>query len=88
MARSRRQALWDRIASGDTRNVGFDEFRRLLEAFGFTLRRIGGSHHIYTHPDVPRPLSVQPHRSDAKPYQIRQFVEMVEQYGLRLEARR
>jgi len=87
MARSRRQQLWDRLAAGDTRNVGFSEFQRLVEAFGFTLRRVSGSHHIYTHPQVPRPLSLQPRQREAKPYQIRQFLEMVEAHGLSMERR-
>ena len=88
MTRSRRQALWDRLASGDMRNVDFTEFRRLIEAFGFELRRVSGSHHIFSHPKVPRPLSLQPRHKEAKPYQISQFLEMVEEYGLAMERRR
>jgi predicted RNA binding protein YcfA (HicA-like mRNA interferase family) len=87
VARSRRRELWDRLAAGDLRNVGFTEFRRLIEAFGFRLRQVSGSHHIYTHPEVPRPLSLQPHRREAKPYQIRQFLEMVHTFGLTMERR-
>jgi hypothetical protein len=41
---SRREQLWDRLAGGDLRNVGFAEFRRLVESFGFRLRRVSGSH--------------------------------------------
>ena len=88
MARSRRQDLWDRLTTGDMRNVGFIEFRHLIEAFGFTLRWVSGSHHISTHPQGPRPLSVQPRRREAKPYQIRQFLEMVQAYGLTMERRK
>ena len=87
MARSRRQQLWDRLVAGDRRNVGFLEFQRLVEAFGFTLRRISGSHHIYAHPKVPRPLSLQPRHREAKPYQISQFLEIVRAYGLAMERR-
>jgi hypothetical protein len=64
VTRSRQQQLWDRLAAGDLRNVAFAEFRRLIESFGFRLRRVSGSHYIYTHPQVPRPLSLQP-RSQA-----------------------
>jgi len=56
----RREQLWDRLAADDLRNVGFAEFQRLIESFGFRLRRISGSHYIYMHPLVPRPLSLQP----------------------------
>ena len=88
MARSRREALWDRLLAGDLRNVGFAEFCRLIETFGFELRRISGSHHIYRHSRIPRLLSLQPREREAKPYQIRQFLEMVEEYGLKVERRR
>ena len=80
--------LWDRLTSGDMKNVGFTEFCRLVEAFGFKLRRVSGSHYIYSHPNVPRPLSLQPRQREAKPYQISRFLEMVEEYGLTMEPRR
>jgi predicted RNA binding protein YcfA (HicA-like mRNA interferase family) len=69
------------------RNVGCTEFRRLVEAFGFTLLGVSGSHHIYRHPEVPRALSLQPHQREAKPYQISQFLDIVEELGLKLERR-
>jgi hypothetical protein len=69
------------------RNVGFTECRRLVEAFNCTLRRVSGSHHIYRHPEVPRPLSLQPQQREAKPYQISQFLDMVEEHGLKMERR-
>jgi hypothetical protein len=68
-------------------NVGFAEFRRLVESFGFTLRRVSGSHYIYTHPRVPRPLSLQPRYREAKPYQISQFLDMVREFNLPIEHR-
>lgn len=85
MARSRQQRLCDRISAGDIQNVGFTEFCRLVEAFGFVLRRVSGSHYIYSHPQVPRPLSLQPRQQEAKPYQIGQFLEIVEEFELKME---
>jgi len=67
--------------------VDFNEFCRLIGAFGFKLRRVSGSHHIYRHRGVPRPLSLQPRNGEAKPYQIAQFLDIVEEYGLTLEPR-
>lgn len=61
---------------------------RLLEAFGFELRRTSGSHHVFVHPDVPELLNLQDERGQAKPYQIRQFLRLVERYALILEADR
>jgi predicted RNA binding protein YcfA (HicA-like mRNA interferase family) len=31
---------------------------RLLESRGWILDHIRGSHHVYTHPDAPRPIPV------------------------------
>ena len=39
---------------------------------------------VFTHPDMGEHLSLQPRRGEAKPYQIRQFLALVEQYNLRL----
>jgi predicted RNA binding protein YcfA (HicA-like mRNA interferase family) len=45
---------------------------------------MNGSHAIYTHPKLPRPLPIQPEGKDAKRYQVRELLELVEQYGLTL----
>ncbi len=63
----------------------FRDFQRVLEAFGFTLDRIKGSHHVYKHPLVPRPLSIQPRGNMAKPYQIDPFLDNVEEFGLKID---
>ena len=56
--------------------------------FGFELRRTRGSHHLYAHPEVPGLLNLQEVRGQAKPYQIRQFLRMVERYALTVEDER
>lgn len=80
-----RRRLLRRLSSGAVHNVSFADFTDLVEAFGYRLERIRGSHHVYAHPAVPELLNVQEHRGEAKPYQIRQFLEYVEQYNLRME---
>ena len=62
--------------------------RRLVEAFGFELSRTSGSHHIFSHPEAPELLNLQEVRGQAKPYQIRQFLRLVERYALTMEERR
>lgn len=69
---------------GGSRTLPFREFEKLLLAFGFELQPVSGSHRIYCHPRVDRPLSIQPRGKDAKPYQVRQFLDMVETFGLNL----
>lgn len=76
-----------RKVQGASKNIRFDEFVALLEGFGFVLRRTKGSHHVFTHPRIPRPFPIQPKGNrQAKPYQIRQFLSLIEQYNLELES--
>lgn len=77
--------LLARVARGDVANVSFADMQRLVEAFGFELRRTSGSHHVFAHPDIGELLNLQEVRGQAKPYQIRQFVRLVERYALSLE---
>lgn len=77
--------LLGRISRGDVRNVAFGDFCRLLEHLGFTLSRTGGNHRIYVHPDVPELVNLQEVGNEAKPYQIRQVLRLVERYNLELE---
>jgi predicted RNA binding protein YcfA (HicA-like mRNA interferase family) len=58
---------------------------REAEALGFELDRTRGSHHIYRHPTVRQRINLQPHRGQAKPYQLRQLLDVVERHALRLE---
>lgn len=66
-------------------NISFRDFQCLMEELGFRLSRISGSHHIYIHPRVPRPMNVQAVGNAAKPYQVRQLRDMIEEFGLRLK---
>ncbi|WP_202807543.1 type II toxin-antitoxin system HicA family toxin [Leptolyngbya sp. PCC 6406] len=70
-----------------SKNIRFDETVTLLEAFGFRLSRVRGSHHIFEHPNIPEIVNLQNVSGQAKPYQIRQFLTIVEQYNLTLENR-
>jgi len=65
-------------------NFRFSDMVKLAEAFGFRLSRKSGSHQIYIHPRVTELLNLQEVRGKAKPYQIRQFLKLVEKYDLEL----
>lgn len=68
-----------------SKNIRFDDLTALVRAFGFRLSRTSGSHHIFTHPGVPELVNLQEVRGQAKPYQVRQFMKLVERYNLQLE---
>lgn len=76
--------LLERLLQG-SRNVSFRDFQRLLEAFGFHLTRVTGSHHVYDRTGLDRPLISQPKGKDAKAYQVEQFLDMVEGYDLSMD---
>jgi predicted RNA binding protein YcfA (HicA-like mRNA interferase family) len=65
--------------------ISFREFERLLAGFGFREVRVGGSHRIYRHEQIRRSLSVQLAGKDAKAYQVRMLLGMIDEFGLRLK---
>ena len=80
-----RRKLIKRLADGAFSNVAFSDARSLVEGFGFSLARISGSHHVFTHPDIPEQVNLQEVKGEAKPYQLRQFLRLVERHNLILE---
>jgi predicted RNA binding protein YcfA (HicA-like mRNA interferase family) len=76
--------IFDAVLQGQGM-ITFQALQRLLNGLGFRLDRVSGSHRIYVHPDVPRPINIQPVGKDAKPYQVRQLRDMIEEFGLKLE---
>ncbi|MDP6779479.1 MAG: type II toxin-antitoxin system HicA family toxin [Candidatus Latescibacteria bacterium] len=79
-----KRSLLQRLVSG-SKNIRFSDAVACVEAFGFRLRRVRGSHHIFAHPDVPELINLQNVKGEAKPYQINQFLKIVERYDLRME---
>jgi predicted RNA binding protein YcfA (HicA-like mRNA interferase family) len=80
-----RKRLLRRLTQGALNNVKFTDMKDLVEGFGFSLVRISGSHHIFNHPNIPEVVNLQDADGEAKPYQIRQFLRLVERYNLKLE---
>ena len=75
---------FDSVVSGRG-TIAFRDLEHLLLRLGFRLDRTSGSHRIYLHPRVSRPLSIQPTGKDAKRYQVRQLRDIINEFGLRLE---
>lgn len=65
-------------------NFRFTEACSLAEAFGFRRSRVSGSHHIFVHPTIPELLNLQEVHGQAKAYQIRQLLRLVERHNLQI----
>jgi len=64
------------------KNIRFGRLCTIVESFGFRIRGMKGSHRIYAKEGVAELLNFQNVRGKAKPYQVRQFIRIVEKYGL------
>lgn len=73
-----------RRALSGSKGLRFNELVGLAGAFGFRLSRVSGSHHIFVHKNVPELLNLQDVGGEAKPYQVRQFLRLVERYNLKM----
>lgn len=67
-----------------SKHIRFKDFTGLVEAYGFHLDRTSGSHHIFTHSQVPELVNLQDAKGEIKPYQVKQFLKLVERYSLQL----
>ena len=79
----KKRKILKKVLAG-SKNVRFNEMVMLVEAFGFRLSRVSGSHHIFIHPEVREMVNLQEVNGKAKPYQIHQFLQVVERYNLDL----
>ena len=76
--------LLRKLASG-SKNIRFAELQAACKLFGFNLDRISGSHHIYVHPKVPELVNIQNAKGQVKPYQVKQFLSIIERHNLHME---
>ena len=56
------------------------DFQRLVDAFGFVLVRVSGSHHIYALPELAELIDLQSRKGEVKPSQIRRFLQLVKKH--------
>lgn len=63
-------------------NIRFNKICNIAETFGFRLRGGKGSHRIYVKEGVVELLNFQNVNGKAKPYQVKQFVKIIEKYNL------
>ena len=81
---SKKHKILNKALSG-SKNISFNDIIFLIKAFGFTLSRINGSHHIFINSKIPELVNIQNVNGKTKPYQIRQFLSLIEKYNLNWE---
>ena len=79
-----RKKLLQKILTG-SKNIKFSDMVNLVKGFGFNLSRTDGSHHIFVRPNIPELVNLQNLKGQAKPYQIRQFLKLIEKHNLKLK---
>ena len=77
--------LYSMLLQSTDRSVDFRDFIAMIEAFGFANVRTKGSHRSYVHPACNALFVIQPKGKDAKRYQVREFLGIVEENGLTLD---
>jgi predicted RNA binding protein YcfA (HicA-like mRNA interferase family) len=69
-------------------NLRFADLRRLVEAIGDVFRRQKGSHLVFTHgarPALPM-VNLQSDGTNAKPYQVRQIIRLIDEHNLEVRS--
>ena len=64
------------------KNIRFERICKIAEVFNFQMRKGKGSHFIFTRPGVDELLNFQNIKGKAKPYQVKQLINIIEKYGL------
>ena len=70
----------------NSKNIRFSDAVSCADMFGFRLDRINSSHHIFAHPNVSELINLQNMNGKAKPYQVKQLLQIIEQYNLQMES--
>jgi predicted RNA binding protein YcfA (HicA-like mRNA interferase family) len=78
--------LYAQLMQSTDRSISFRDFVGLIEAFGFIYARTKGSHLSYKHPTCPKLMVIQSVGKDAKRYQVREFLDLVREFDLYMEA--
>ena len=63
-------------------NVGLEEICKIAKLFGFRFRGGKGSHRIFVRAGIREMLNFQEVKGKTKPYQVKQFIRIIEKYNL------
>jgi len=78
------QELLDELKA-NPKKVRFARLCKIALALGFQTRKGTGSHRVYFREGIMEILNFQNEAGWAKAYQVRQFIRVIEKYGLQEE---
>ena len=81
---SKPEKLFAKIKN-NPQDVRFDEICKIAEVFGFRYKGGKESHKVYSRKGIPEILNFQNVRGKAKPYQVKQFLKIIEDYNLTIK---
>lgn len=70
---------------GFAERLRFNDMCKLVEKFGFRFKGGKGSHRVYVRQGIFEILNFQNVQGRVKLYQVRQFVNIVDKYDLKME---
>jgi len=79
-----KQKLWNKILNCQT-NIKFNDLESIIISFGFIHKNTNGSHKTYMKQGIPEIVNIQNSNGEAKPYQVKQFINVVKEYNLKME---
>jgi predicted RNA binding protein YcfA (HicA-like mRNA interferase family) len=79
--KDKKREVYERLKR-NPKNVRFTELCKAAELFGFRRKGGKGSHVVYAHEGIKEILNFQNVRGKAKPYQVKQFLKIIEKYNL------
>lgn len=74
-----------KAAKANPAGLSFSELKALVVAAGFELKRVNGSHHVYSRPNTLEIINIQADGSKAKTYQVRQVLGLIDKYNIEIE---
>ena len=76
-----KEEIYRRLKETPT-NVRFEELCKIAKLFGFKFKGGKGSHRIFVRQGIKELLNFQNVGGKVKPYQVRQFIKVIEKYNL------
>jgi predicted RNA binding protein YcfA (HicA-like mRNA interferase family) len=78
---SGKERIYEKLGKSPA-NVKFEDICKAAELFGFKFRGGKGSYRIFVRTGIKEMLNFQEVKGKAKPYQVKQFLKIIEKHKL------